>query len=86
MMFWQIDDNLPLRKLCIGCLESIFQSYSAADVPHLIVGDTFVAVFPLLLADHDEMKSLFLQVIHCVLSHQYVFNRNWSFFLSFMCK
>jgi cullin-associated NEDD8-dissociated protein 1 len=47
----KVDDNLPLRKASLTCIETIVDT-----MPHALDAASFMVVMPLLLTDKDEIK------------------------------
>ncbi len=60
-----MDDNLPLRKVSLTCLESILDlGGGGGGEPLLLDPAALLSVMPLLLADKDEIKLQAHQVQH----------------------
>lgn len=54
----RVDDNLPLRKLCLACLETLLTS-----LPERLDGPALLTMSPALLADDNDVKLLYLQML-----------------------
>jgi len=54
----KIDDALPLRRLALSIVETFLLT-----TPDRLDARQFLSVAPTLLADNDEVKTLFLQIV-----------------------
>ena len=75
----KVDDNLLLRKVSLTCLETFLTT-----MPDRFDANGLLAIAALLLTDHDEVKSLFLQVIFLPLCYSLFFDAYGVFFLFFI--
>eukprot|EP01039_Chlorochromonas_danica_P000820 gene820-890_t len=54
----RVDDNLPLRKLCLACLETIM-----SNLPERFDANAVLQISSQLLGDLDDIKLLYLQML-----------------------
>lgn len=54
----KVDDNLPLRKICLACLETILTT-----LPERFDANSLLHISTQLLNDHEDVKLLYLQVL-----------------------
>lgn len=57
LLYVQVDDNMPLRKIALTCLETILDNS-----PERLDSASLVQVMPTVLADKDELKAQAHQV------------------------
>ncbi|RYH13315.1 hypothetical protein EON65_35930 [archaeon] len=55
----KVDDALPIRKLCLSCVESILHN-----LPSQLDALAVLQLSAVLLTDHDDIKLLYLQVLY----------------------